>query len=100
MILDQLQLVPSGDDSGPRSRDVISSRPPAKNDRLLTWAGPATFTLQNYPLSCFIHSKLQKNILCLFKKSLHHWLKRNIAFHHWLKKTLLRSILKHDKTKF
>jgi hypothetical protein len=51
------------------------------------------FFLQNYPLSGFIHSKLQKYISFALK-SLHHWLKRNIVFHHWLKKTS-KSIIKH-----
>jgi hypothetical protein len=52
-------------------RDVIRSRPLAKNACLLTWAGPATFSItftvtvkkiKNYPLNCVIHSKCPKNI--------------------------------------
>jgi hypothetical protein len=102
----------SSNTSHPRwFRDVISNRPPAKNARLLTWAGPATFSLKKkiyifyfvvftkLPTELFYPLQIAKNISFALK-SLHHWLKRNIAFHHWLKTTLLKSILKHVKTKF
>jgi hypothetical protein len=72
-----------------------SSRPPAKNARLLTFF---SFFFYKITTELFYALQIEKNISFALK-SLHHWLKRNIAFHHWLKKTLLKSILKHVKTK-
>jgi hypothetical protein len=43
--------------------DVISSRPPAKNARLLTWAGPATFS--KLPTELFYPLQITKYLLYL-----------------------------------
>jgi hypothetical protein len=82
------------------TRDVISSRPLAKNARLLK-NKKSSFFFTKLPTELFYPLQIAKKyLLCLKIIASLVEKKRCFSFHHWLKKTLLKSVLKHVKTKF